>query len=71
RKQGFSFDDEEHVLGLRCIGACIYDEHHQPFAAISLSGPVSRMTDSRITELGAMVIKAAKQISREYGGVKS
>ncbi|EMO2110598.1 glyoxylate bypass operon transcriptional repressor IclR [Proteus mirabilis] len=71
RKQGFSFDDEEHALGLRCIGACIYDEHHQPFAAISLSGPVSRMTDSRITELGALVIKAAKQISREYGGVKS
>ena len=23
RKRGYSFDDEEHALGLRCIAACI------------------------------------------------
>ncbi|MGV7959669.1 glyoxylate bypass operon transcriptional repressor IclR [Photorhabdus tasmaniensis] len=70
RKQGYSFDDEEHALGLRCIAACIYDEHHQAFAAISISGPVSRITDDRVTELGALVIRAAKEISKEYGGVR-
>ncbi len=70
RKQGYSFDDEEHALGLRCIAACIYDEHHQAFAAISISGPVSRITDDRITELGALVIRAAKEISKEYSGIR-
>ncbi|MFC0228030.1 glyoxylate bypass operon transcriptional repressor IclR [Serratia aquatilis] len=70
RKQGFSFDDEEHALGLRCIAACIFDEHREAFAAISISGPVSRMTDDRVTELGALVIHAAKEISLEYGGVR-
>ncbi|OZZ81101.1 hypothetical protein CDA30_07565, partial [Klebsiella pneumoniae] len=25
RKRGYSFDDEEHALGLRCVAACIYD----------------------------------------------
>ncbi|RAW87247.1 glyoxylate bypass operon transcriptional repressor IclR [Photorhabdus laumondii] len=70
RKQGYSFDDEEHALGLRCIAACIYDEHHQAFAAISISGPVSRITNDRITELGALVIRAAKEISKEYGGIR-
>ncbi|MER2474395.1 glyoxylate bypass operon transcriptional repressor IclR [Photorhabdus laumondii] len=70
RKQGYSFDDEEHALGLRCIAACIYDEHHQAFAAISISGPVSRITDDRITELGALVIRAAKEINKEYGGIR-
>ncbi|TDB55862.1 glyoxylate bypass operon transcriptional repressor IclR [Photorhabdus khanii] len=70
RKQGYSFDDEEHALGLRCIAACIYDEHHQAFAAISISGPVSRITDDRVTELGASVIRAAKEISKEYGGIR-
>ncbi|MDX7988386.1 glyoxylate bypass operon transcriptional repressor IclR [Xenorhabdus sp. 12] len=70
RKQGFSFDDEEHALGLRCIAACIYDEHHEAFAAISISGPVSRISDDRVTELGALVMRAAKQVSREYGGIK-
>lgn len=70
RKRGYSFDDEEHALGLRCLAACIYDEHHQPFAAISISGPISRMTDDRVTELGAMVIKAAKEVTLAYGGIR-
>ncbi|PHM31163.1 glyoxylate bypass operon transcriptional repressor IclR [Xenorhabdus innexi] len=70
RKQGFSLDDEEHALGLRCIAACIYDEHHEAFAAISISGPISRISDERVTELGALVMRAAKEVSREYGGNK-
>jgi len=70
RKRGYSFDDEEHALGLRCVASCIYDEHHQPFAAISISGPISRITDDRVTELGAMAIKAAKEVTLAYGGVR-
>lgn len=70
RKSGYAFDDEEHALGLRCVAACIYDEHHEPFAAISISGPISRVTDDRVTEIGALVIKAAKEITREFGGVR-
>ena len=68
RKQGYSFDDEEHALGLRCIAACLFDEHHEAFAAISISGPISRITDDRVTELGALVIHAAKEITQSYGG---
>ncbi|MEC5317617.1 glyoxylate bypass operon transcriptional repressor IclR [Brenneria populi subsp. brevivirga] len=68
RRQGYAFDDEEHALGLRCVAASILDEHREAFAAISISGPVSRITDDRVTELGALVIKAAKEITREYGG---
>jgi IclR family acetate operon transcriptional repressor len=70
RKRGYSFDDEEHALGLRCVAACIYDEHHEPFAAISISGPISRVTDDRVTELGALVIKAAKEVTLAYGGIR-
>jgi len=70
RKAGYAFDDEEHALGLRCVASCIYDEHGEPFAAISISGPISRITDDRVTEIGAMVIKAAKDITREYGGTR-
>ncbi|WP_277976978.1 glyoxylate bypass operon transcriptional repressor IclR [Pantoea endophytica] len=68
RKMGFSHDDEEHALGLRCVAAPIYDEHGEPFAAISISGPIARMTDDRITELGALVIRAAKQVTQTYSG---
>ncbi|AFE60388.1 transcriptional repressor IclR [Rahnella aquatilis HX2] len=70
RKRGYAFDDEEHALGLRCVATCIYDEHNDAYAAISISGPVSRITDDRVTELGALVIHAAKEITQAYGGGK-
>ncbi|WP_437889538.1 glyoxylate bypass operon transcriptional repressor IclR [Phytobacter sp. V91] len=70
RKRGYSFDDEEHALGLRCVAACIYDEHGLPFAAISISGPISRITDDRVTELGAMAIKGAKEVTTAWGGMR-
>ncbi|MCZ4059568.1 glyoxylate bypass operon transcriptional repressor IclR [Pantoea sp. LMR881] len=68
RKIGFSFDDEEHALGLRCVAAPIYDEHGEAFAALSISGPIARMTDDRITELGALVIREARQVTLAYSG---
>ncbi|MBK4714875.1 MULTISPECIES: glyoxylate bypass operon transcriptional repressor IclR [Tenebrionibacter/Tenebrionicola group] len=70
RRRGYAFDDEEHALGLRCIAACIFNEHREPFAAISISGPVSRITDDRVTELGALAIKAAKDVTLAYGGTR-
>lgn len=68
--QGFSFDYKEHTLGLRCVAACIFDEHREAFAAISISGPISRITDNRVTELYVLVIHAAKEISLTYGGMR-
>jgi len=68
RTRVFSFDDEEHALGLRCVAAPIYDEHGEPFAALSISGPIARMTDDRITELGALVIREARQVTQAYSG---
>jgi DNA-binding IclR family transcriptional regulator len=39
RHRGYSFDDEEHAPGTRCVAATIYDEHAEPLGAISLAGP--------------------------------
>lgn len=68
RTQGFSYDNEEHAVGLRCIASCIFDEHNEACAAISISGPVSRITDDRVVELGALVVKATKALSSSFGG---
>jgi IclR family acetate operon transcriptional repressor len=39
RQRGWSFDDEEHLPGTRCVAAPIYDEHAESLGAISLAGP--------------------------------
>ncbi|WP_199103283.1 glyoxylate bypass operon transcriptional repressor IclR [Aquitalea sp. ASV11] len=67
-KQGFAVDDGEHAVGLRCVASCIYDESGNAFAAISVSGPASRIPDERITHLGSLVMRAAGEITRLYGG---
>ena len=52
RHRGYSFDDEEHAPGTRCVAATVYDEHAEPLGAISLAGPSSRLPDERIRQLG-------------------
>jgi IclR family acetate operon transcriptional repressor len=68
RSRGYSFDDEEHAFGTRCVAAAIYDEHAEPLGAISLAGPSSRLTDDRIRKLGPVVAHTAEELTRQLGG---
>jgi IclR family acetate operon transcriptional repressor len=68
RQRGFSFDDEEHLIGTRCVASPIYDEHAEVLGAISLAGPVSRLPDTRIKQLGPVVAHIAEEITRTLGG---
>ena len=68
RQRGFSFDDEEHIRATRCVAATIYDEYAEPLGAISVAGPVSRLPDERIQQLGPVVAHVAEDITRRLGG---
>jgi len=68
RQRGWSFDDEEHALGTRCVAAPVYDEHAEPLGAISLAGPSSRLPDVRIKQLGPLVAHTAEELTRRLGG---
>lgn len=63
RTLGYSLDDEEDEIGLRCIGAPILDANSQSIAAISVSGTVSQVTNERIPALASLVKRTAAQIS--------
>jgi IclR family acetate operon transcriptional repressor len=67
RATGYSVDDEEHAVGLRCIAAPIFDETGDCVAAVSASGPMARIGDERITQLGALVLETSRAISAEMG----
>jgi IclR family acetate operon transcriptional repressor len=68
RQRGYSFDDEEHAPGTRCVAATIYDEHAEPLCAISLAGPAPRLPDERIKKLGPLVAHTAQEITARLGG---
>jgi len=73
RERGFAVDDREADDGLRCVGAPIFGPDQTPIYALSLSGPVGRMTEDRVNEMGAQLIEAAntvfREISREEAGI--
>jgi IclR family acetate operon transcriptional repressor len=68
RKRGYSFDDEEHAPGTRCVAASVYDEYAEPLGAISVAGPVSRLPDERIKSLGPLVAHTAQEMTARLGG---
>jgi IclR family acetate operon transcriptional repressor len=68
RQRGWSFDDEEHLPGTRCVAAPFYDEHAEPLGAISVAGPTSRLPDERIKQLGPLVSHIAEEITHRLGG---
>jgi DNA-binding IclR family transcriptional regulator len=67
RAQGYSLDDEEAVVGARCIGAAIYGPDGKVLGAISVSGPVSRVSKERLPFFSAEITKAAREISWRLG----
>ena len=69
RRRGWSVDDEEHTLGMRCLAAPIYNEHGEAIAGVSVSGPSVRIPDARLGELGPQVKRAADEITESIGGV--
>ena len=68
RRQGYAVDREEHAIGLNCVAATLHDESGLPLAAISVSGPVARIDDSRLPELAALVAETAREITAKIGG---
>ncbi len=69
REAGFALDDEENALGIRCVAAPVFDETGAATAAVSISGPSSRILDSRVAALGIRVRTAAQSLTRSIGGI--
>lgn len=69
RQQGYSVDDEEALIGLRCVSAVVYDDCSEPLAAISVSGKASRVPNDRLPVLGKLVQEVAAELTKALGGV--
>jgi IclR family acetate operon transcriptional repressor len=67
RSLGYAIDDEENEIGVCCIGAPIFDYSARAIGAISISGPVDRMTPARRLEFGLMVRDTGLRLSKRMG----
>lgn len=67
KEDGYSVDDEENEIGVRCVGAPVFNRSGKIEGAISISGPAIRVTKEKVGEIGREVIKYADMISKELG----
>jgi DNA-binding IclR family transcriptional regulator len=67
RECGHGVDDQEREIGLRCVAAPIFNARQQAIAAISISGPSSRITSEKQGDLTQIIEQATQKISRKLG----
>jgi len=67
RRRGYAIDDEEIELGVRCVGAPVFNEHHQAIAAVSVSGPASRITVQSVPGIAEHLLRCCRDISASLG----
>ena len=67
KEKGYSLDNEERTIGMRCVAAPILNSYNDVVAGLSISGPTIRMTEARIQEMGQLVKDAAGEVSRRLG----
>ncbi len=63
-QKGLAVDDEENEIGMRCVAAPILNADGWPLAAISVSGPSSRMSHAEIERIGAELRSGCASVSR-------
>ncbi|MBS6194923.1 MAG: IclR family transcriptional regulator [Clostridiales bacterium] len=64
RRNGYALDNEENELGVRCIAVSLPDFSGSSCYAVSISAPVTRMSDERILELGDILLKIKADFHR-------
>jgi len=67
RRQGYAVDNEEALLGCRCVSAPILNSHKVAIGALSVAGPVARISLDRVAALAREVKGAANAVSGAMG----
>ena len=63
--RGFSIDDGEQEVGVRCIAVAVPGAH--PPAALSISGPAARMTDAIVRTAVDELLRGARSLGDSAG----
>ncbi len=67
RRNGYAIDDEEGEIGVRCIGAPVFNHLGQPVAAVSISGPAFRTPVEKLVGWSQILLDHVAEISQRLG----
>lgn len=67
KEDGYTYDNQEFLDGLRCVAAPVFDYNGKVIFALSISGPLFRMSDELIEKYRDLLLEATKEISLKLG----
>lgn len=67
RAVGYAMDNEEIVEGGRCIAAPIFNASGEVVAALSISGPTTRINNEKIPRLASLLKSTCREVSACLG----
>ena len=67
QERGFSMDDEDDSIGVRCVGVAVRGPDAHPLFAISITGPSPRFTRESALRYGPELVKTGKRLSQKFG----
>jgi len=71
RARSYAIDDEESEVGLRSIAAPIRNDSGQVIAAVSIAGPVHRMSRKALLGWSRELVEAGEAVSQRLGWPRS
>jgi IclR family KDG regulon transcriptional repressor len=61
RQNGYSIDDEEYELGLRCVATPLFNKEGILIGAVGISGAASRLSHEKLNEYGKKIFHLARK----------
>lgn len=63
--ENLAYDFEEALVGVNCVARPVADSNHKTLFAISISGPVGRMTKQNMLKFAQLLLDTSTKISKE------
>ncbi len=69
RERGYSIDNEEDAIGVRCLGVAVRGAGGVPLFAVSLTGPAPRFTMERVDACVPGMLQLSRNLSAALGWI--
>ena len=70
REMGFAIEDEEEEVGVRCLGAPIFNDRGEVIAALSVTGVRNDLHSMHFQEIGSVLKEQCRLISEQIAYTK-
>ncbi|WP_158583000.1 IclR family transcriptional regulator [Lysinibacillus yapensis] len=64
RQEGYAFDDEERIVGIRCVAVPVF-RHRKVIAALAIAAPAEQISRGNIKQLAQKLSSGSEAITKE------